>query len=105
MNPVLFDELKQKIALEEFELSRHATDQMAIRKISLQEILEVVQRSEVIEDNPDDKYWPSCLLLGLTGQGRILHVLCTYPNRRLIKVITLYEPDPNEWFDGRLRRQ
>ena len=54
MNPVLFDELKQKIALVEFELSRHATDQMALRQISLQEILDVVQRSEVIEDNPDD---------------------------------------------------
>ena len=31
---------------------------------------------EVIEDYPDDKYGPSCLLLGFTSTGRPLHFLC-----------------------------
>ena len=104
MNLDLIDELKRKVSLGEFELSRHATEQMADRQISLQEIHEAVRHGSVIEDNPNDKYWPSCLLFGQTTQGRMLHLLCSYPTRLLVKVITLYEPNPNEWLDGRTRR-
>ena len=54
----------------------------------------IASRSEVIEDYPNDKYGPSCLVLGYTKAGRPLHVQCSYPSRPLVKIITLYEPDP-----------
>jgi len=60
---------------------------------------------EIIEDYPEDKYGPSCLILGLTKTGRPLHIQCSYPSRPLIKVITLYEPDPDLWVDFRVRKQ
>lgn len=60
---------------------------------------------EVIENYPEDKYGPSCLLLGFTSAGRPLHVACSYPSRPLVKIITLYEPDPEEWTDNRIRRE
>ena len=104
MSSNLLDGLKRKVAAGEFELSRHATDQMAIRDISLSEIQEAIQQAEVIEDNPNDKYWPSCLLLGMTLSDRMLHLLCSYPTRPRVKLITLYEPDPAEWLNGRTRR-
>ena len=104
MNPDLIDELKRKVAIGKFELSQHATEQTADRQISLSGIYEAVCYGSIIEDNPNDKYWPSCLLFGQTNDGRKLHVLCSYPTRQLVKVITLYEPDPNEWLEGHTRR-
>jgi len=62
-------------------------------------------RIEGVEDYPDDKYGPSCLILGFTRTGRPLHLQCSYPSRPLIKVITLYEPDPDLWVDFRIRKQ
>jgi hypothetical protein len=49
----------------------------------------------VIEDYPDDKYGPSCLILGKTKAERILHIQVSYPPS--VKVITLYEPSADEW--------
>ncbi len=64
----------------------------------------VASRSEVIEDYPNDKYGPSCLVLGYTKAGRPLHAQCSYPSRPLVKIITLYEPDPDLRIDFRVRR-
>ena len=60
--------------------------------------------SQIVEDYPDDKYGPSCLVLGFTLAHRPLHILCSYPSRPLVKILTLYEPDPNLWIDFRTRR-
>jgi hypothetical protein len=44
------------------------------------------------------------LILGFTKAGRPLHIQCSYPSRTLVKIITLYEPDPANWIDFRKRR-
>lgn len=100
----LLEEIQEKIDANEFEFSRHAVDQTIIRRISVQEVREVFANGEVVEDYPDDKYGPSCLIYGRTAEARRLHVHCSYPSRPLIKVITLYEPDPARWIDFRIRR-
>ncbi len=58
---------------------------------------DAIRIGEVIEDYPQDKYGPSCLVLGRTRAGRPLHVHCTYPSRPLLKIITAYEPGLTEW--------
>jgi hypothetical protein len=70
----------------------------------VQEVREIFADAEVIEDYPDDKYGPSCLIFGRTREGRPLHIQCSYPSRPLINIITLYEPDPDLWIDFRMRR-
>jgi len=100
----LIDELREKIELDGFELSKHAVDQSIIRSISIQELREAVANGEVIEDYQDDKYGPSCLISGTTSAGRPLHIQCSYPSRSLVKIITLYEPEPARWIDFRRRR-
>ena len=99
----LIDEIKAKFATNQFELSRHAVDQTLKRRIVISEVREAVMSGEVIEDYPDDKYGPSCLVLGWTAVRRPIHVQCSYPSRPLIKVITLYEPDPSLWVNFRER--
>lgn len=101
----LIEDIRDKIRRREYEFSRHAMDQAIVRDITVGELEQAISsESEVIEDYPHDKYGPSCLVLGFTGAGRPLHVQCSYPSRPLIKIITLYEPDPELWVDLRTRR-
>jgi hypothetical protein len=41
----------------------------------------------------------------MTDDGRALHVQVSCPSRPLLKIITLYEPDPGEWINLRIRRK
>lgn len=101
----MIEAIKDKIRARLYELSRHALDQSIRRDISIAEFEDaLLGPAEVIEDYPNDKYGPSCLILGITHAGRALHVVSSYPSRSLLKVITLYEPDPALWIDARIRR-
>jgi hypothetical protein len=96
--------IQQQLAAGEFEFSRHAFRRVIERNISEQEIREAGANAEVIEDYPEDKYSPSALLLGLTTRGRPLHFQVAFADAPLTKIITIYEPDPNEWIENRKRR-
>lgn len=101
----LLDDIQRKIAARQYEFTKHAVDQAIIRCISVAELEEaVLNRSAVVEDYPEDKYGPSCLILGFTNGGRPLHIQCSYPSRPMVKVVTVYEPDPALWIDCRIRR-
>jgi hypothetical protein len=100
----LIDEIRRKVGRDLFELSKHAADQIISRHIQIQEVRQAFANSEIIEDYPEDKYGPSCLLLGFTATGRPLHIQCSHPSRQVVKVVTLYEPDPSLWIDFRTRR-
>lgn len=93
----LLEEIRQKIETEQFEFSKHATNQSLLRRIQVQEVREIIRQGQIIEDYPNDKYGPSCLIGGLTLNDRPLHIQCSYPSRPLVKIITLYEPDPLRW--------
>ncbi len=101
----MIDEIKAKIAQNLFELSQHAVDQSILRHISIRELRESLENSHIIEDYPDDKYGPSCLILGFTRTKRPIHIQCSYPSRPLLKIITLYEPDLKRWSDFIIRRK
>ncbi|MEK9148825.1 MAG: DUF4258 domain-containing protein [Candidatus Desantisbacteria bacterium] len=97
--------IQRKIRQKQYEFSKHAVDQSIIRVISIPEVEEaIIDNSEIIEDYPNDKYGPSCLVLGFTKVRRPLHVQCSYPSRPLVKIITLYQPDPDLWIDYRIRK-
>ena len=66
---------------------------------------EAMAACEIIEDCPDDKYGPSCLVLGFTAATRPLYVHCSYPSRPIIRLITLYEADPSRWLEFKERRR
>ena len=101
----MIHKIRTKFKRRQYEFSKHAVDQSIIRDISVTEVEDsITNRSEVIEDYPDDNYGPSCLILGYTKMGRPLHVQCSYPSRTLVKIIILYEPDPDLWIDFRVRR-
>lgn len=100
----LIDAIRAKVRSDDFEYSQHAVDQVTSRRIAVHELREAIVNGEVIEDYPNDKYGPSCLVLGFTTAGRPIHIQCSHPSRPLIKIITVYQPDPDEWDNFKLRR-
>ncbi len=100
----LIDEIIIKIDAYQFEFSKHAADQSIVRRISIQEMKEAIMAGAIIEGYPKDRYGPSCLMFGRTKESRPLHIQCSYPPRTLIKIITLYEPDPALWIDFKTRK-
>jgi len=100
----VIEEIREKIAKRDYEYSQHAVDQSILRHISIKELQEVIAIGEIIEDYPDDKYGPSCLIFGFTKSQRPLHIHCSYLTRPLVKIITVYEPESENWVDFRVRR-
>lgn len=97
-------EIRAQLADGQFEFSRHAFRRAIERNISEAEIRQAGRRARMIEDYADDKYTPSCLLLGFTEDGRPLHLQVSRADAELIRIITLYEPDPDEWYNYSERR-
>jgi hypothetical protein len=97
MMAATIENIRRKVAEDLFEFSRHAVDQSIVRGILVREIREAIANGHIIEDYPDDKYGPSCLILGFTQAQRPLHVQCSYPSRPILKIITLYEPETDKW--------
>lgn len=97
-------DIQQALRNGQFEFSRHAFRRAVERNISETEIRQAGAGAELIEDYPDDKYSPSALLLGFTATGRPLHFQVSFDDTPLVKIITIYEPDPSEWIDNRRRR-
>ena len=56
---------------------------------------------EIIEKYSDDKYSPSCLIYGVTMEGRILHVLSNSQG----VIITVYEPNLTKWCEDMKTRR
>jgi hypothetical protein len=100
-----FEEIKRQLALGEFEFSHHAFKRTVERNISELEIMEAGKNAKIIEDYPDDKYFPSCLLLGFTKFGRPLHIQVSFADTEFVKIITVYEPDEIEWTDNYSKRR
>jgi Domain of unknown function (DUF4258) len=100
----IIDDIRDKIARGQFEFSQHAADQSIVRHISVQELREALAVGDTIEDYPNDKYGPSCLVFGCTLARCPLHIQGSYPSRPLMKIITLYEPDSRRWVAFKVRR-
>ena len=93
--PPNYSDLKQEFIDKDYLFTAHASSRAVERNITSSEIEEVVIDGQVIEDYPDDKYSPSCLIMGQTKNAKILHVQVSYPPA--VKIITVYEPSPDEW--------
>ncbi len=58
----------------------------------------------IIETYPSDARVESCLVYGTNKDGKHIHVVCGIAHDTLW-IITVYEPDPEEWIDAVERRR
>jgi len=75
------------------------------RRISEDEVRRVVIGGETIESYPNDRPYPSRLILGWNG-SRPLHVVAAEnaPAQETI-IVTVYQPEGTEWQAGFKRRK
>lgn len=89
--------------------SEHARNEMKIEelgRIKENEVFKAVQSGEIIQDYPDDKPYPSVLVLGFTRPKKPLHIVCAYDKKDdLVIIITAYRPDPKRWINSRRRKK
>ncbi len=96
------EEIQNRIRQKGYRFSDHSVKRMIKRNVTRHEVESTILTGEIIEEYPDDKYSPSCLVYGKTEIGRDLHVQISFPP--IVVIITVYEPDPEEWVDCRMRR-
>jgi hypothetical protein len=94
--------IRDKIRIGEYSFSEHAVKRMIQRSVNRIDVEHAIINGEIIENYPEDKYSPSCLIYGQTRPGRNLHVHVSLPPA--VVIITVYEPDIKEWIDYRIRR-
>jgi hypothetical protein len=80
----------------------HALERIIERDIQPDEIKEALLNGEVIECYPEDKYGPSCLILGKCAR-KILHIQCS---QEPVWIITAYDPTlSTEKWDQNLKKR
>jgi hypothetical protein len=89
--------IREKVKVGKYIISFTHTEKMRLRKIEVKDIEEAIDKGAIIEPYPDDPRGASCLILGLTGKGRPLHIVCGRLEDDEILIITAYEPDAEEW--------
>jgi len=95
--------IQDNVRKGEYYWRQHAVERSIEREVAEGEVAEVVLSGEIIEEYPEDKYGPSCLIFDRTRSGRPIHVQCSLPPA--VWIITLYEPNPEEWIDFRKRKE
>jgi hypothetical protein len=78
----------------------HAIQRMFERRVSEENIRQVLQSGEMIEDYSDEMPFPSRLMLGRRGDRPLHVVIAENGKENELVVITVYEPDPLQWKSG-----
>ncbi|OQX98698.1 MAG: hypothetical protein B6I20_10785 [Bacteroidetes bacterium 4572_117] len=80
-----------------FEYSNHCLFRIIERNISIESIESVIMSGAIINEYPNDKPYPSFLILGFVDK-KPLHVVTAYYRKTCI-VITAYWPNEKQWKD------
>ncbi len=95
----------KSIKPKRFRISDHTDEEAYNDQILLSEALETILSGEILEQYPDDRPYPSCLIFSRLKGGDSIHTVWAF-NREAISnvLITTYRPDPRRWIDGKMRR-
>jgi hypothetical protein len=77
--------------------SDHAITQMFKRSISVDDVGTIIEIGEVIQDYPDDKPYPSFLILGYVNDRPLHIVMAKNDLVNTCIIVTTYEPSPDLW--------
>lgn len=86
-----------------YRITLHAQKRMDQRGITLEELKDVIYHGEVIEEYPEDRPYPSCLIMGRVRGGFPLYVVCAVEKK--VHVVTAHWLDPAKWLDPETRRE
>lgn len=104
----MLQEIQDCFKSEKVLYTRHARDEMEkeeFGEIKDKEVCETVLNGKITETYPEDEPYPSCLIYGKTSGNRPLHVVCAYSkDSDMAIIITVYQPNPDQWIDLERRK-
>jgi hypothetical protein len=83
----------------------HARKRLFVRGISVDEVRRAIEHGENVEDYPEDKPYPSMLILGWIDQKPVHIVLARVATDGICIIVTVYSPDPQKWEPGFKKRK
>jgi hypothetical protein len=92
----MIERIKKQVKARNYRFTTHGFERCVERHISPSEVQHAILTGEIIEEYSEDKYGPSCLIYGIGGERRILHVQCSIDP---VWIITAYDPtlEPDKW--------
>lgn len=81
----------------ELRYSRHAFERMFHRGIPPEAVETLIQSGEIIASYPDNRPYPSHLILGRHGDLPLHAVIAMDAHSGICQVITVYRPNPALW--------
>ncbi len=81
---------------EHIAITEHARQRLIERGITVKDIMRCIAEGEIIKQYPDDKPFPSCLILGMAVNSSYIHVVVSH-DEEFIYLITAYHPDKDQW--------
>ncbi len=95
----------EAIRNDRIRITDHADEETQADGLSFDEVFNSVLHGETIEDYPDDRPYPSCLIYGQTFSDEPVHSVWAYSEETEWAIlITVYRPDPQRWLEWRTRR-
>ncbi len=95
-------EIQSKVRSGKYEISFHAEKERYAESITISDLESAIYNGEILEDYPDDRRGPSCLVLGYS-QERSIHIVCGHVSTTWLRIITVYIPRFPKWIDARTR--
>jgi hypothetical protein len=103
---VKIEKIIHAITVNQIKITDHADEEAFEDRLTLDRIIQSVQRGEIIEDYPKDKPYPSCLVFGNDKNENPIHSVWAYNETNGWAVlITVYRPDPKKWILWKIRRK
>ncbi len=103
---IKIESIIESIKEDRIRITDHADEEATNDGISFDEIFESIPTGEIIEQYPDDKPYPSCLILSKNIKDEPIHSVWAYNYAtKASALITVYRPDPKQWIDGKVRRK
>src|SRR4030042_730356 len=92
----MLEDIRRRVESGNYWFTIHGFERCVERSIAPEEMKYAIMHGEIIEEYPEDKYGPSCLILGKARNGKILHVHCSIDP---VWIVTAYDPalNPDGW--------
>jgi hypothetical protein len=85
----LFVAIQHAFKKGQYRMTVHCLERSIERSVEVEDIEFAIESGEIIEYYPEDKYGPSCLILGYTKKRRPLHIQCSI---QPVWIVTCYDP-------------
>ena len=93
------------IDAQNYRITHHADEEARDDGLDFEEIFYSVHNGEMIENYPEDRPYPSCLIYGTNADGEPVHSVWAYvETSQQAILVTVYRPDPVRWINWRERR-